>query len=158
MKNKKVIRRIAAAIILCVILLCIIISYFKRNISGNQLLNYMLTENISTIEIRKTRENSNGTEDLGSYHCSAEDIGRFYECLGDSRFKDLGDDSFMITSEIRYYISCKDENGVLIAQMKFYDTYALILDCYYYAKEPAMHRRYRIKSSVLGDFLNQCFE
>lgn len=60
MKNKKVIRRIAAAIILCVILLCIIISYFKRNISGNQLLNYMLTENISTIEIRKTRENSNG--------------------------------------------------------------------------------------------------
>lgn len=147
------VRCTGAVVIIIVVVLGVVgfLSVNRGHISGDELFDQIPMENVTQITVQKTRENSASIEELGSFELTQSQIEQFYRIFSDTQLKDIGQRSFAINTEIRYFVFFLNSEGNADGTMKFYENEALILD-YAYGDRPAIHKRYSIISSSLNDF------
>ena len=128
-----------------------IILYFNHHISGDKLLNHIQMDNITQVSVKKTLEDSDSIEDLGHFYLCESEIQEFFEIFSSCQLKDIRQQSFPISTDVRYYVFLFNSEGNIEGTMKFYEDDVLIFD-YIYGDRPAIHKRYSIMSSSFKNF------
>ena len=139
-------------IIICLIFLLVLLCVFWRILSEKIIVEYIETDDVQEIVVKKTYEDGNGIEDCCTFKLATEEVSEFYTILSEMKVKNIGESSFPINTNIRYYIYLNDANGTSIGIMKLYGDEVLIFD-YVYGDRPSIHERYSIVSSSIKDFL-----
>lgn len=151
MLNKK--RNTFLAIVVLLSLGIFLFVFCGNRISGQELIDYIPTGNVTKIVVQKVLDDGVTIEDFGSFELDDSEIELFYTNLSSSTLKDIGEHSFTINNDVRYFVYLSNSSGYIEGTMKFYDDEILIFD-YVYGDRPALHKRYSITSSTLIDFFN----
>jgi len=124
--------------------------------SGREVLDFMPTEDITEITIRKVKS---GREDFGTVTLYGEEIERFYKVISEAKIKYIGSRSIRFYTDVRYYVSLNgpmlEEPPIEIIEITIQgDEY---LNLCMYGQRPLLDRRYAIISSSLNDFFDSIF-
>ena len=138
-------------VIVYLILLAFLLCAFWGTLSGKEIVDYIEADGIEEIVIKKTLEDGNGIEDYCTFKLKSEDVRELYAMLSEMKVKNIGEKSFSINTNVRYYVYLNDANGFSKGTMKFYGDEVLIFD-YVYGDRPPIHKRYSIVSSSIKDF------
>ncbi len=143
-----------AAIIFAVILAVGAIIYFYPRTTGDELLECLHWENIETVTIEKTLENSKGITAVATCELTSEELSSFCELFRGTKLKSFHKETFRTSSDTRYYISFRDEQGTEVCWMRFYNDEVLIFDYLSY-EQPTDIQRYKIAETALISFFEE---
>lgn len=143
-----------AAFFVAVILVVGAVIYFYPRTTGSELLKLLQWDNIETVTIEKTLENSKGITTVATYELTAEELSSFCELFNITKLKNVYGSSISILSETRYYIIFRDERGNEECWMQFYHDDLLIFD-YLSREQPTEIQRYKITETALISFFEE---
>lgn len=138
-------------VVRCLILIAVLLCILGRIFPEKGVDDYIETDDIEEIVIKKVLEDGNGIEECCIFPLEKEDINEFYTILSEMNVTNLKTQPFSISKNIRYYVYLNDANGFSKGTMKFYGDEVLIFD-YVYGDCPSIHKRYSITSSSIKYF------
>lgn len=138
-------------------LFAVFLYYHNLTVSGEKVLEWLDLDNyVATVTIE--REIVDDPSGFAFYTFTEDEIEEFYTYFKATEFKDIGNASFPIFTNIRYGIKFYDKDEYNIVWMQFYEADTLIVDRVYNEDKPSLLGRYTIISSDLKQFFDKIFK
>lgn len=138
-------------------LFAVFLYYHNLTVSGEKVLERLDLDNyVATVTIE--REIIDDPSSFAFYTFTEDEIEEFYTYFKATEFKDIGNASFPIFTNIRYGIKFYDKDEYNIVWMQFYEADTLIVDRVYNEDKPSLLGRYTIISSDLKQFFDRIFK
>lgn len=138
-------------------LFAVFLYYHNLTVSGEKVLEWLDLDNyVATVTIE--REIVDDPSGFAFYTFTEDEIEEFYTYFKATEFKDIGNASIPIFTNIRYGIKFYDKDDYNIVWMQFYEADTLIVDRVYNEDKPYLYGRYTLVSSDLKQFFDSIFK